>query len=147
MTRRNVYVRSQKAGERILAWMRTMYDRLHLRVNEKKTEVGPVFGRKFLGYCVRRWTGGSVTVDVAPKAPTRSSSVSGSSPDVSVAKACSRLPNRCGNTCRAGSHTSVWRKPRRYSKIWIHGYDTVSVPFNSSTGVQGRLSTVARCTP
>jgi RNA-directed DNA polymerase len=45
-----------------------MYERLHLRVNEKKTEVGPVFGRKFLGYCLRRWTGDSVKVAVAPKA-------------------------------------------------------------------------------
>jgi RNA-directed DNA polymerase len=64
----NVYVRSQKAGERVLSWMRKMYERLHLRVNEKKTEVGPVFGRKFLGYCLRRWSGGTVKVAVAPKA-------------------------------------------------------------------------------
>lgn len=64
----NVYVRSEKAGERVLGWMRKMYDQLHLRVNEKKTEVGPVFGRKFLGYCLRRWTGNSVKIAVAPKA-------------------------------------------------------------------------------
>jgi hypothetical protein len=31
----NVYVRSQKAGERVLRWMRKLYARLHLRVNEK----------------------------------------------------------------------------------------------------------------
>ena len=64
----NVYVRSQKAGERVLRWMREMYERLHLRVNEKKTEVGPVFGRKFLGYCLRRWSGNTVKIAVAPKA-------------------------------------------------------------------------------
>ena len=64
----NVYVRSQKAGERVLRWMRKMYERLHLRVNEKKTEVGPVFGRKFLGYCLRRWSGNTVKIAVAPKA-------------------------------------------------------------------------------
>ncbi|HWT64776.1 MAG TPA: group II intron reverse transcriptase/maturase [Terracidiphilus sp.] len=64
----NVYVRSQKAGERVLGWMRKMYERLHLRMNEKKTEVGPVFGRKFLGYCLRRWSGDTVKVAVAPKA-------------------------------------------------------------------------------
>jgi RNA-directed DNA polymerase len=45
-----------------------MYEKLHLRVNEKKTEVGPVFGRKFLGYCLRRWTGNTVKIAVAPKA-------------------------------------------------------------------------------
>lgn len=45
-----------------------MYEQLHLRVNEKKTEVGPVFGRKFLGYCLRRWPGNTVKIAVAPKA-------------------------------------------------------------------------------
>jgi len=64
----NVYVRSQKAGERVLRWMRKMYAQLHLRMNEKKTEVGSVFGRKFLGYCLRRWSGNTVKVAVAPKA-------------------------------------------------------------------------------
>ena len=65
---RNVYVRSQKAGERVLRWMRKLYARLHLMVNEKKTEVGSVFGRKFLGFCLRQWSGNTVKIDVAPKA-------------------------------------------------------------------------------
>lgn len=64
----NVYVRSQKAGERVLRALRNLYARLHLRVNEKKTEVGSVFGRKFLGYCLRRWSGDTVKIAVAPKA-------------------------------------------------------------------------------
>ena len=64
----NVYVRSQKAGERVLLSLRKLYDKLHLKVNEKKTEVGPVFGRKFLGYCLRRWTKDTVKIAVAPKA-------------------------------------------------------------------------------
>lgn len=64
----NVYVRSQKAGERVLKTLRKLYDKLHLRVNEKKTEVGPVFGRKFLGYCLRRWSKGMVKIAVAPQA-------------------------------------------------------------------------------
>jgi RNA-directed DNA polymerase len=64
----NVYVRSQKAGERVLTSLRKLYAKLHLVVNEKKTEVGPVFGRKFLGYCLRRWTKGTVKIAVAPKA-------------------------------------------------------------------------------
>jgi RNA-directed DNA polymerase len=64
----NVYLRSQKAGERVLRFLRKLYAKLHLRVNEKKTEVGPVFGRKFLGYCLRRWVGDTVKIAVAPKA-------------------------------------------------------------------------------
>jgi RNA-directed DNA polymerase len=64
----NVYVRSQKAGERVLKFLRTLYAKLHLRVNETKTAVGSVFGRKFLGYCLRRWTGDTVKIAVAPTA-------------------------------------------------------------------------------
>ena len=64
----NVYVRSQKAGERVLLSLRKLYDKLHLKVNEKKTEVGQVFGRKFLGYCLRRWTKDTVKIAIAPKA-------------------------------------------------------------------------------
>jgi RNA-directed DNA polymerase len=64
----NVYVRSQKAGERVLCSLRRLYAKLHLQVNEAKTAVGPVFGRKFLGYCLRRWSGNTVKIAVAPKA-------------------------------------------------------------------------------
>ena len=51
----NVYVRSQKAGERVLRGLRKTYARLHLKVNEAKTAVCSAFGRKFLGYCL--WLG------------------------------------------------------------------------------------------
>jgi len=64
----NVYVRSQKAGERVLLSLRKLYARLHLKVNEEKTAVGPVFGRKFLGYCLRRWSKDTVKIAVAPQA-------------------------------------------------------------------------------
>ena len=64
----NVYLRSQKAGERVLRFLRKLYAKLHLRVNEKKTEVGSVFGRKFLGYSLRGWSGEAVKISVAPKA-------------------------------------------------------------------------------
>jgi group II intron reverse transcriptase/maturase len=46
----NVYVRSRKAGERVLQALRGCYARLALRVNESKTAVAAVWGRKFLGY-------------------------------------------------------------------------------------------------
>lgn len=64
----NVYVRSRKAGERVLAVLRRRYDRLHLKVNESKTAVASVFGRTFLGYCL--WVGprGEVKRAVADKA-------------------------------------------------------------------------------
>lgn len=46
----NVYVRSQKAGERVMALLRCCYATLRLTVNETKSAVAKVSGRKFLGY-------------------------------------------------------------------------------------------------
>ncbi|MBV8437973.1 MAG: group II intron reverse transcriptase/maturase [Silvibacterium sp.] len=46
----NVYVYSDKAGKRAMALLRKLYTRLHLTVNETKSAVASVFGRKFLGY-------------------------------------------------------------------------------------------------
>ena len=46
----NVYVRSRKAGERVMALLRRCYAKLRLTVNETKSAVASVTGRKFLGY-------------------------------------------------------------------------------------------------
>ncbi len=46
----NVYVRSRRAGERAMALLRQCYARLRLKVNETKSAVASVTGRKFLGY-------------------------------------------------------------------------------------------------
>lgn len=64
----NVYVRSRRAGERVLEGLRKLYTRLHLKVNEAKTAVAGAYGRKFLGYCLRRSAGGEVKRAVAGKA-------------------------------------------------------------------------------
>ncbi len=46
----NVYVRSRKAGERVMAVLQQCYAKLRLQVNEAKSAVASVKGRKFLGY-------------------------------------------------------------------------------------------------
>ena len=46
----NVYVRSHKAGERVMALLKRRYDKLHLKINESKSAVTSAFRRKFLGY-------------------------------------------------------------------------------------------------
>lgn len=46
----NVYVRSRKAGERVMALLRRCYAKLRLMVNETKSAVACVAGRKVLGY-------------------------------------------------------------------------------------------------
>jgi len=43
-------VRSRKAGERVMALLRRCYAKLRLKVNETKSAVASVTGRKFLGY-------------------------------------------------------------------------------------------------
>jgi RNA-directed DNA polymerase len=67
----NVYVRSQRAGERVLQALRGCYARLALKVNESKTAVGPVGGRKCLGYCLRATAKGQVMCSVAAEALAR----------------------------------------------------------------------------
>lgn len=63
----NVYVRSRRAGERVMALLRRLYGDLRLKVNESKSAVASAFGRKFLGY--EFWTGrdGVVKRGVADK--------------------------------------------------------------------------------
>ncbi len=63
----NVYVRSRRAGERVMALLRRLYGRLRLKVNEAKSAVASVFGRKFLGYSLWVATGGVVKRKVAAK--------------------------------------------------------------------------------
>jgi len=46
----NVYVRSRRAGERVMQTLRRLYARLRLRINESKSAVARVWERKFLGY-------------------------------------------------------------------------------------------------
>ena len=46
----NVYVRSMRAGERVMKLLRRHYATLHLQINESKSAVASAFGRKFLGY-------------------------------------------------------------------------------------------------
>ena len=64
----NVYVRSPKAGERVLQALRGCYAKLALKVNESKTAVASVWGRKFLGYCFWTAPAGAVKRAVAQQA-------------------------------------------------------------------------------
>jgi group II intron reverse transcriptase/maturase len=63
----NVYVRSRKAGERVMALLRRLYGRLHLSINEGKSAVASAFGRKFLGYSFWVAAGGVTKRKVADK--------------------------------------------------------------------------------
>ncbi len=51
----NVYVRSKRAGERVMKVLHDRCAKLRLRVNKEKSAVARVWGRKFLGYSF--WVG------------------------------------------------------------------------------------------
>jgi group II intron reverse transcriptase/maturase len=64
----NVYVRSQRAGERVMQTLRRLYAKLHLRINESKSAVARVQDRKFLGYTFWVSPKGEIRRTIASKA-------------------------------------------------------------------------------
>jgi len=63
----NVYVRSRRAGKRVMALLLKLYGRLRLKVNEAKSAVASVFQRKFLGYSFWAAPGGKIKRRVSNK--------------------------------------------------------------------------------
>ncbi len=64
----NVYVRSRRAGERVMKALRKQYAKLRLRINETKSTVARASSRKFLGFSFWTAKGGEIKRRVAPKA-------------------------------------------------------------------------------
>ena len=64
----NVYVHTQRAGERVLEGLKKQFEKLRLRINESKSGVAPVTERKFLGHSFVLTDEGEVNLVVAPKA-------------------------------------------------------------------------------
>jgi RNA-directed DNA polymerase len=67
----NVYVRSRRAGERVLAALRRLFAGLKLRINEAKSAVAPATHRQFLGFSFWNAKGRVVKRRMAPKAMRR----------------------------------------------------------------------------
>jgi RNA-directed DNA polymerase len=64
----NVYVRSRRAGERVMGLLRRLYAKLRLRINESKSAVDFGWNRKILGYSFWSGPGRVVKRRVASKA-------------------------------------------------------------------------------
>ena len=64
----NVYVTSERAGQRVMAHLRKLYGNLKLKVNESKSAVDLAVRRKILGYSMWRGPKGTAKLRVAPKA-------------------------------------------------------------------------------
>jgi RNA-directed DNA polymerase len=67
----NVYVRTQRAGERVMASLRKLFAKLKLRVNEGKSKVTRATRAKFLGFSFWVAAGRKVRRRVAPEAIKR----------------------------------------------------------------------------
>ena len=63
----NVYVRSRRAGERVMALLKRLYGELKLTINEAKSAVTSALGRKFLGYDLWVGPGGAIKHAVSAK--------------------------------------------------------------------------------
>jgi RNA-directed DNA polymerase len=63
-----VFVRSRRAGERVLSHLRKLYGNLHLQINEDKSAVATAWTRDFLGYSMWVAPGKIVRLRVAKKA-------------------------------------------------------------------------------
>jgi RNA-directed DNA polymerase len=64
----NIYVRSRRAGERVLQRLRIIYQGLRLRINESKSAVARAETRKFLGFSFWYGPKGAAQIRVAAKA-------------------------------------------------------------------------------
>jgi hypothetical protein len=63
----DIVAASRRSGERVMALLRRLYGKLRLTVNETKSAVTSVFGRKFLGYSFWVAPGGVIKRKVAVK--------------------------------------------------------------------------------
>jgi len=66
----NVYVRSERAGHRVMRMLKRCFAKLHLRVNDAKSAVARPGDRKFLGFTITVDSEGTVRRTIAPKALT-----------------------------------------------------------------------------
>lgn len=64
----NVYVQSERAGERVMDMLRQLYAGLRLKINETKSAVARVWDRKFLGFTFWVAKGKQIQPKVARKA-------------------------------------------------------------------------------
>ena len=67
----NVYVRSRRAGERVMEALTDLYAKLRLRVNRDKSAVAKVWDRSFLGFSFWVAAGRVIKRRVAPESLTR----------------------------------------------------------------------------
>ena len=135
----NVYVGSKRAGKRVMALLRALWQ-LRLKVNESKSAVDRRWPQD-LGYSM--WMAeGTVKLGVAPKGPGGDE---GAGPGNHRPQRWPKHPGGHGGTaeyCRGGSATSPWRRPQASSGAWTSGSGTGCDKCSSSNGNAERPSIV-----
>ncbi|NVB85678.1 MAG: group II intron reverse transcriptase/maturase [Kofleriaceae bacterium] len=106
----NIYVRSQRAGERVMASMRKELTKLRLRINEAKSAVDRPWNRRFLGFTFTR--GRETRRRVSPRA---------------VEKAKDRI-RALTNRNRGTSITTVVKELTQYLRGWLQYFGLCQVP-------------------
>lgn len=107
----NVYVRSQRAGERVMATMRKELSKLRLQINEGKSAVDRPWNRRFLGFTFRG-RGRETRRRVSPRA---------------VERAKDRI-RELTNRNRGASLASVVQELTTYLKGWLQYFGICEVP-------------------
>ena len=107
----NVYVRSQRAGERVMAVMRKELSKLRLRINDGKSAVDRPWNRQFLGFTFRD-RGAKTRRRVSPHA---------------VEKAKDRI-RELTNRNRGASMATVVRELTTYLEGWMQYFGICQVP-------------------
>jgi RNA-directed DNA polymerase len=135
----NVYVRSRRAGEPVMALLRRLYAKLKLKINQAKSAVANAFGRKFLGYAFWATSNGQVRRAVAAKPlatfKQRVRQMTGRSGGRSMAQVIQKL-RTC--ICLVGKPTSDCRRHPKCGVSWTNGRGGDCVLCNSSNGAQAR---------
>jgi group II intron reverse transcriptase/maturase len=106
----NIYVRSERAGERVMATMHKELSKLRLRINEAKSAVDRPWNRKFLGFTFTR--GRETRRRVSPRA---------------VGKAKDRI-RELTNRNQGRSIASVIRELASYLRGWKQYFGICQVP-------------------
>lgn len=107
----NIYVRSEKAGARVMDTMRKELTRLRLRINEAKSAVDRPWNRRFLGFTFR---------GRGPKARRRTS-------PRAFEKAKDRI-RELTNRNRGASMTTVVKELTTYLSGWLQYFGICQVP-------------------
>lgn len=135
----NVYVRSRRAGERVMELLHRLYGDLRLRINEAKSAVARVWDRKFLGFSFWVAPGKLIRIRIADKAL----GVMKERIRRLTRRICGQSLGKIVQSLRAfsvGRAASGWRIRRESFATWMNGSATVSGPSKLKQWKRGRTA-------